>query len=208
MKRHRSASGRIPAPAVATTRPRLRRLGRVTFYPVIPAPAPAGMTKMGLLDIGQSNLTTPIERVDILPRHSGASRNLMLAPPFSSASATGFAPEIGAETAPSSCGIPPAEICPHGLASITGCSTQTQAAGPRATPTRQRHRRASTHPPAPDVVAARSRLRRLACVAGCSAPSATARSPALRRCSAAASDARPTEYSALPKLPRLRSVSG
>ena len=78
---------------------------------------------MGLLGIGQSNLTTPIESMDILPRHSGASRNLMLVPPLSSALAAEYAAEIGTETAPSICGIPPTGICPHGLASVAGYST-------------------------------------------------------------------------------------
>ena len=39
-------------------------------------------------------------------RHSGLRRNLALVPPFSSVSATQFAPEIGAETAPNRYSIP------------------------------------------------------------------------------------------------------
>ena len=73
-------------------------------------------------------------RVDILPvltapftrhsgafiRHSGASRNLMLLPLFSSVLTAEFAPEIGAETAPGSCGAHPVAIYPHGPAQRRG----------------------------------------------------------------------------------------
>ena len=139
---------------------------------------------MGLLGIGQSNLTTPIERVDILPRHSGASRNLMLVPPFSSASATGFAPEIGAESVQSNYGTHPAGVCPRVLDAVNQgdfpksqqcafalcpsfrCPSFQHKQPAGTTPTWQRHRPASYHTPAPAPATARSRFRRLARVAG------------------------------------------
>ena len=40
-------------------------------------------------------------------------------PPLSPLSAAEFAPEIGAETAPGSCGIPPTAICPHAPGGLT-----------------------------------------------------------------------------------------